>query len=374
MDITKVCVMTSAHSCSDVRIFHKECKSLANFGFDVTLVGPHARDEFKEGVRIVALPKARNRADRFLRITVRLLVEAIMQNARVYHFHDPDLIPIGLLLKALGKKVIYDVHELVYFDIADKDWLKFTAIIIMAQRIYYIFEKIAVKVFDQIILAEDGYLSYFRQHHKSSTKCLTLRNFADLALIDASDPPDVNRKTKPVIIYVGGLSETYGIKSIIKAMYILKDSAELWLLGKWDGEKFMAECMSQKGWKYCRYWGFVPLNEVYSYIKNADVGISILHPLENYLTSLPTKAFEYMACGLPMVMSDFPLWKNIFGECAVFADPHDRHDIAEKISYLLDNPEEAIRLGRRGRELVESKYNWETESKKLVDIYRSLLQ
>ena len=365
--------MTSAHSCSDDRIFHKECKSLADFGYDVTLIGLNNTDEINNGVRIAAMTKPRNRAERFLLISAKILMKAIKQNARVYHFHDPDLIPIGLLLKIYGKKVIYDVHELVYFQISDKNWLRFTTIKILTQRIYYFFEKLAVKAFDQVILAEDGYLSYFRQHHKSSTNLLTLRNFAYLALIDASVPLDVSKKTKPVIIYVGGLSEIRGIKSAIKAVDILKGSAELWLLGKWSNDEFMTECMSQKGWKHCRYWGFVPLNEVYSYMKNADVGISVLYPLENYLTSLPIKAFEYMACGLPMVLSNFPYWKEIFGECAVFTEPRDPQDIADKISYLLNHREASGHFGKRGRELVEKEYNWETESTKLLGLYQQLL-
>lgn len=374
MDAAKVCVITSAHRCSDDRIYYKEARSLVAAGYEVILIGQHNKEEVVGGVRIVPLPWTKNRFDRFVKLGWIALRLAIRQEAAIYHFHDPDLIPTGLILKILGKKVIYDIHELVYFQIADKDWLKFTVFKIIAQRIYYIFEKIAVKVFDQIILAEDGYLSYFRQHHETPIKYITLRNFAHLEIIDKSAPSNVSRKTKPVIIYVGGLSEIRGIKSIVRAMAILKDSAELWLLGKWDSETLMAECMSQSGWEFCRYWGFVPLTEVYSYMKNADFGISILYPIENYLTSLPIKAFEYMACGLPMVMSDFQYWQEIFGACSVFADPTNPDDIATKIKYLIDNPEEARRLGSLGKELVTTKYNWETESQKLLDLYRGLLQ
>lgn len=368
----KVCIFTSAHSCSDGRIFHKEAKTLAAAGYDVVMIGQHDKEEVAGGVRIVPLPRIKSRLKRFTIIWWMLLRLSIQEKASVYHFHDPDLIPLGLLLKALGKKVVYDVHELVYFQIADKDWLKFAVIKMMAQRIYYIFEKVAVKVFDQVILAEDGYLDYFRRQHGSSIEYLTIRNFACLGRIDAAAPEHAAEKTKPVVIYAGGLSEVRGVLNMVKAMGFLKGSAELWLLGKWDSEKLRADCEAQNGWEYCRYFGMVTLDEVYSYVKKADIGISVLYPVENYLTSLPTKAFEYMACRIPMVMSDFPYWKKVFGECAVYADPAQPQDIAKKVIYLVDNPEEAGRLGRQGRELVEKEYTWETESNKLLDLYRRL--
>lgn len=368
----KVCILTSAHSCSDGRIFHKQAKTLAAAGYEVVMIGQHDKEEVVAGVHIVPLPRVTSRFKRFSNIWWRLLRLAIKEKATIYHFHDPDLIPIGFLLKAFGKKVIYDIHELVYFQIADKDWLKFTVVKMMVQRVYYIFEKLSVKVFDQIILAEDGYLDYFRRQHGSSTEYLTIRNFACLGRIDAAAPAPVNGKIKPVVIYAGGLSEVRGVMNMVKTMGMLKGSAELWLLGKWDSEKLLADCESQKGWEFCRYWGMVTLDEVYSYVKKADIGISVLYPVENYLTSLPTKAFEYMACGLPMVMSDFPYWKEVFGTCAVYADPSRPQDIAEKIMYLIDNTEEARRLGGRGRELVEKEYNWETESGKLLDLYHRL--
>ncbi|GAH33102.1 unnamed protein product, partial [marine sediment metagenome] len=165
-----------------------------------------------------------------------------------------------------------------------------------------------------------------------------------------------------------------GIKEIIQAMEFVKDKAELWLLGRWENEEFKKECEGLAGWKYAKYSGFVPLREVYEYMKGADIGISILYPIKNYITSLPIKAFEYMACSLPMVMSNFPYWQETFGEFALFVNPYEPNDIADKILYLLDNPDKAKQLGDRGRDLAEEEYNWEAESKKLVELYKKLLK
>jgi glycosyltransferase involved in cell wall biosynthesis len=107
-------------------------------------------------------------------------------------------------------------------------------------------------------------------------------------------------------------------------------------------------------------------------MKVADIGISMLFPLKNYLTSLPIKVFEYMACSLPVVMSDFPYWKKMFGECALFADPYNPKHIIKKVSYLLDNPDEAKKMGKTGKRLIEETYSWETENKKLLNVYENL--
>ena len=165
-----------------------------------------------------------------------------------------------------------------------------------------------------------------------------------------------------------------GIKEIVQAMEFVGDRAELWLLGKWENEEFEKECRSLKGWQYTKYLGYKKLEEVYGYMKKSNIGIAILYPIKNYLNSLPVKAFEYMSCSLPIIMSNFPYWQEIFKDCALFADPKDPKDIATKIEYLLKNPGIAKKLGTRGRNLVEKKCSWEAESKKLINLYEELLK
>ena len=144
-------------------------------------------------------------------------------------------------------------------------------------------------------------------------------------------------------------------------------------MGEWESEEFRKECEDLEGWKYTKYLGSVRLDKVYKYTKRADVGICILYPKKDHINSLSTKIFEYMACSLPVVLSNFSYWRRMFGECALFVDPYDPKDIADKILYLLDNPDKARRLGGRGRQLIEGKYNWETEASKLTGLYRELL-
>ena len=104
--------LTSAHPSSDIRIFHKECKCLARAGYDVTLVAPGERDEMIDGVAVKAIPQSGSRYARMLLGPLRVLKTAWQLGPAVYHFHDPELIPVGIILRSLRRgKVIYDVHE-----------------------------------------------------------------------------------------------------------------------------------------------------------------------------------------------------------------------------------------------------------------------
>jgi len=364
----KVCILTTVHPAFDTRIFYKECKTLAKAEYEVYLIVTYDKERIVDGIHIIPLPMKRGRFYRFLVKDFIALKKAIKLNAKVYHFHDPELIFVGLILKFMRKKVIYDVHEDVPKQILNKEWIgnlfirKFTA------TVFNIFEQFGASRFDGIVAATDDIANKF-----NPKKTILLRNFPILELVDKADPVNID-ENKFVVIYAGGLTRIRGIKEIVQAMEYLNGKAELWLLGKWESEGFEKECKSLKGWQYTKYLGFKKTEEVYGYMKKSDVGIATLYPVENYLNSLPVKAFEYMACDLPMVMSNFPYWQEVFKDCALFANPKDPKDIASKTEYLLKNPDIAKKLGKRGRRLIEKEYSWEAESKKLLSLYKELLK
>ena len=363
----KICILTSAHSSFDERIFHKEAKTLAKAGYNVVLIAQHTREETVDGVRIVPLPEPRNRFERMTKVVWKLFRLALKEKANVYHFHDPELIPVGMILKFFGKTVIYDVHEDYAKQILTKEWVGNVYVRKFVAFITNVIEQAGAFLFDGVAAATPDIAKKF-----NPSKTFLLRNLPTLELIDKVQPVDC-KTDKPIVMYVGGLARIRGMKEIIQAMEFVGDKAELWLLGKWESEEFKKECEGLEGWKYTKYLGLVSLSEVYEYMKGVDIGISILYPIKNYITSLPIKAFEYMACSLPMVMSNFAYWQETFGECALFVNPYDPEDIAEKVLYLLDNPDEAKKLSDEGRGLIEKKYNWEAEQGKLLDVYKKVL-
>jgi len=251
----KVCILTTVHSPFDIRIFHKEAKTLAKADYDITLIAQHNKNETVDGVKIIALSKPKNRFRRIFGLTWQTLFLALRQRADVYHFHDSEFIIVGIVLRLLGKKVIYDVHEDVPKQILNKDWVGNMYVRKFAAFIMNIVEQIGALLFNRIVVATPDIARKFPKN-----KTIILRNFPILQLIDNTIPTNC-KKNKPVIIYAGGLTKIRGIKEIVQAMEYIGDRAELWLLGKWESKKFKKECENLAGWKYTEYIGYKSLEE-----------------------------------------------------------------------------------------------------------------
>lgn len=364
--LMKIVHLTSVHNEFSTRIFYKECVTLANNGYNVIYVVPTDKDKYINGVEIKAVNKPKKRFKRFVVTIWKIYKIALLENADVYHFHDPELISIGLLLKLRGKKVIYDVHEDYSKQILSKKWIGNKYFRKIVAFLFNIFEQIGVMFFNRVVTATPDISRKFPKY-----KTVVLRNFPILKLIGEIKPIDY-QKNKPIIIYAGGLTRIRGIKEIIQSMESVKKKAELWLLGQWESNDFNEECENIKGWNYTKYLGFMPLDEVFQYMKIADIGICLLYPAKNYVKSLPIKSFEYMACSLPVIMSNFTYWQEVFNGTALFANSYDSKDIAKKIIQLLNNQNKTERLGEIGRKMVEEKFNWEAEGQKLLNIYKKL--
>ena len=364
----KVVHLTSVHPPFDARIFYKECATLARAGYAVTLVAPHEQDKRVDGVQIHAVPRPANRHERVRRTIRQVYHAAVQENGDLYHFHDPELFLAGLLLKLRGKKVVYDIHENLPAQILGKTYLRPPALRRFIARTAAFSEKLAAFIFDGLAIANPRVAERF-----SGPNTITLANYPLLTMIDEASPAEAKPSAKPVVIYVGGLTAIRGVCELIDAMEILDGAVELWLLGPWASQTLQSQCMAKPGWQYVRYLGYVTPKEVYSYLKLANIGLATLHPQHNYLTNLPVKAFEYMACTLPVVMSDFPYWREVFEGAALFVAPQSPEAIAGAIRRLLEHPEEARALGQAGRRMVETMYSWEQESDKLLALYDRIL-
>ena len=176
-----------------------------------------------------------------------------------------------------------------------------------------------------------------------------------------------------MVLYAGGLTEIRGIYELIEAVGILKGKVELLLFGDWDDLNYESQCKNSVGWKYVHFKGFKPLEEVYSYMKISNIGAAMLYPVLNHQTSYLIKTFEYMACGLPMIISNFPAWKNFFRNYALFANPKSPSEISEKIEMLVDNKELSGQFREKGLKAIEEKYSWEKEQENLFKLYSEIV-
>ena len=242
------------------------------------------------------------------------------------------------------------------------------------KRLYRFFEFLAIRFFDKIILVvdDDHFRDYFFTTYKKFTpKFLFIRNYPMIRFTDDLAPAGYEKK-RDVIIYAGGLSRERGILEVIRATGFMSPSPAFILFGKWSDDGYRNECMQEPGWHNVDYMGYRRLEEIYPFIKVADLGIALLYPLKSYLTSLPVKAFEYMTCSLPILMSDFPFWIRKFGDCAYFTDPYSSEKIADVLQKILQDKDMMKSKGRAGRKLVEQNYSWEAEEKILVACYDEL--
>jgi glycosyltransferase involved in cell wall biosynthesis len=367
----KICHITTVHSLFDTRIFHKEAKTLASFGYDITLIVQHDKEEAIDDIKIVPLIKAKNRLERFLKINRLAYRLALIQKADIYHFHDPELLPWMVKLKKKTRaKVIYDVHEDYPKQILSKYWLP-KILRSIVSKMFKFYEERMVKEFDLIItVGEDVKKRLGRSHPRIEV----IKNFP---ILDNLKNTNIELFSKNIInlIYVGGLTKVRGIEEMVRTLKLLPNSVRLMLLGQFSPLDLDQQLKKIEGFEKVKYFGQVSPEKVSQYLFLADIGLICLWPIPNYYnTAEPTKLFEYMAAGLPVVASNFPLWKKIVegNNCGVCVNPLEPKEIAKAVEYLIKHPVIAKKMGENGRKAVLEKYNWESESKKLLKIYEEL--
>jgi glycosyltransferase involved in cell wall biosynthesis len=371
--MNKICILTSVHPPFDTRIFHKEAKSLVKAGYDVTLIVQHDKDDVVDGIRIVSLSSPKNRLERMTRTVWQVYRIALAENADIYHFHDPELLPVGILLRMQGKQVIYDVHEDYSEAILYKEWLppQLRKILAMLSDCA---EKTVASCFSGVITVTYRIGQKFGSDNRN---VVVVQNFPILdEVFDAEFMVPWNER-KNVAVFVGGICLIRGIREMVEALELIshKVNIQLLLAGYFSSESLKKEIQCMPGWNRCEYIGYAQLRDVAKLLGLARIGLVLTHPVSNLLNGQPVKLYEYMSAGIPVVASNFPLWRKIIEEsgCGICVNPLDPKEIADAVFWLLDNQKEAERMGLRGRSAVEEKYNWRREEEKLLHLYSELI-
>ncbi len=369
MKIVNITHLTSAHPRYDTRIFVKECCSLAGVEhYKVSLIVADGKgDEQKDGVEILDVgPHKGGRLSRMTDTVKRVYNRARALESDLYHFHDPELIPVALKLKKTGKKVIFDIHEDVPKQILAKPYLnRFSKQLFSA--LYRLYENHACAKFDALITPTPIMNRNFSKQHPRSVQVANYPILTELA----NTVPWQEREDR--VCHVGSLAESRGVLEIIEALSISK--VPLDLCGDFRPHTLEQKAKALDGWSYVAYHGFVSREEVAKVLKKVKIGLVTLHPTPSYLEALPVKMFEYMAAGIPVIASDFPLYRELLAAypCALFVDPLDPQAIAEATTELLDNQKAAEKMGEVGKEAAMSTFNWTHEEQKLLQLYRALL-
>lgn len=367
----KVCFVTNVYpSPLEPRMFYREAKSLVSAGYQVTFICQHSKEEILEGVKIIPLPKPMNRFDRMFRLGLKVLKLTVMQRANVYHFHSPELMPVALLLKLLGKVVIYDAHEAFEEKIMSKEWIK-PQLRPIISKLFRWFEALCSKYFDHVIAADRFVASKFRHG-----RVTVVANYPVLSMVKKVSFMVNFRKTtgKTIVVYAGGLTKQRGLYKMIEAVEALGNlDIELHLLGHFEDS---ADEQVVKKARSVRYLGFMPLEKVFEHIMLANIGLALFQPVPAYFYAgeNTNKLFEYMVCGLAIIASNFPNIRRFIEEnnCGICVDPTSVMEISSTIRFLHENRELMLKFGENGKKAVLKQYNWEAENIKFLAIYRGL--
>ncbi len=363
----RVVHLTSAHPRYDTRIFIKQCGSLAK-QYEVSLVVADGMgDEVKNGVRIFDVGKPVNRKARMLKTVNDVFKKAMSLDAEIYHLHDPELLRIGLKLKKAEKKVIFDAHEDLPLQIQNKTYLH-PLVRKWAALFFRHFETYACSRFDAVVAATPFIRDKFLPINMQT---VDINNYP--VLEELGNAVDY-RSRDDAICYVGYITAVRGIKELVKAMESV-EGCRLLLAGKFQESAVEKEVQEYPGWQKVDFLGFLDRSGIYDVLSRSKAGLVTLHPTPNYLDALPVKMFEYMAAGVPVIASDFPLWRSIVDEaaCGLCVDPEDPGAIAEAIAYIMNHPEAAAQMGANGVEAAKTVYNWHAQEQKLLALYAELL-
>lgn len=294
--------------------------------------------------------------------------KALELDGDVYHLHDPELMPWGLLLKLKGKRVIFDAHEDLPQQVRSKAYIP----LIFRKPIAWISGKIQEWIcrrFDFVVGATPTIASKFTAQGIGSTD---INNYPILGELECVTP---NIEKRREVCYVGGMSTVRGIRQIVAAIYLAKTDVRLTLAGQFSEKNLENELSGSAGWRRVNALGFLDRSGVREVLQNSVAGLVTLLPTQAYLDSLPVKMFEYMSAGLPVIGSDFPLWRDIIigNRCGLLVDPKDPQAIADAIDALVSDPERARQMGENGSRAVRERYNWSIEERKLLALYEELV-
>lgn len=373
--MTKVCHLSSAHAPNDTRIFHKQCASLAKAGYQVSFV-VKAKDAqsvgctTQKGVQVIQVPvDSSSRFKRMLFGAKAVYQKALEVDADIYEFHDPELLPYGLKLAKKGKRVIFDSHEDYPTQIMEKEWIP-AFLRRMISSAYRAYETHVVKQLDAVLFpcTKNG-INIFENRAK---RVVILSNAVMLEEMTA--PQQEVQKSGDTICCTGSLTYQRGITHLIRAAH--QAGVKLILAGQYSSEEYRRELEAMPEYSCVEYLGYIGRQELAQVYTRSSIGMSTILNVGQYasLDNFPTKVYEYMAAGLPVIVSDYPFMRRSVqqDDFGIAVDPADVQAVAQAIRTILSDPQRAQQMGENGRQAVLQKYNWDIELKKLLELYGSL--
>jgi glycosyltransferase involved in cell wall biosynthesis len=365
----RVAHLTTVHTSRDIRIFTKECRSLAAAGYSVYLIAPAESSGTIDGVRIIAI---QGYVSRLLRMTKGVWAayrSAVACDAAIYHLHDPELVWAGLLLRLRGREVILDNHEDLVDDILTKPYLPG-----WLRRLMSVLLSILVTVlrfsFSAFIAATPDIARRF-----PPGRTIVVRNYPLSSEIESFASVRTDRQPTRAL-YLGSVTRIRGILEMVEAIgrVCTPANASLRIVGQFESDELYREAQKLSGWQRVEFLSWQPREQLPELVCSSAVGLLLFHPLSAYLRAMPNKLFEYMAAGLPVIVSNFPLWRELVLRtgCGLVVNPRDPEEIAAALTYIFTHEQEATAMGEAGQAAVKSQFRWEPEAERLRNLYDRL--
>ena len=361
--------LTTVHPRDDIRILHKQCRTLAAAGYRVVQVVGDGLGDARDGdVEIVDIgPRPTTRWARMWQQPRRAAAAVQRLAPDLLHFHDPELLPLAARLAARGLPVVYDAHEDVPRQVLTKQWIPAPARPVVSRLFEWYEDGRAARL--AAVCAATPHIARRFARRAPLSVCV-----ANYPFLDELAPPADDAPRERAVCYVGGITRTRGAFEMLRAIARVP-GARLLLCGRFEDATLEAELRREPGWRQVDYLGQVDRQGVAEVMARSMAGLVTLQPMPSYRDAWPIKMFEYMSAALPVIASDFPLWRDILApvDAGLCVDPLDPAAIAAAIGRLLDDPLQARAMGMRGRSAVLEHYRWDAAAAELLTLYARLL-
>ena len=377
MNLTKnlisVCHVISGYYRNDPRIFQRQCKSLRDANFSVCiLTNDNQPDEILEGIPIYS---SNNFSSSRLRILLfakkQFLKRAIDIDADIYQMHSPELLSLGLALKKAGKIVIYDAHEDLPMHIIEKEWIPK----LLRKPLSFVVENYMNSIllkYHAIISPHSHVIDKLKKINPNTT---LITNFAKVMPSKEITLNEYIQRSQ-VICYSGTVYLHSNQLTILNALKHFSNIS--YNIAGYCSPHYLKILSKHESYNKLNYIGRLNWADLSGFYNKSRIGIVVIDYKMNLGgkkgTYAVNKIFEYMEAGLPIICSDYVLWQNIIEEfnCGICVEPGNMKQMIEAISYLLDNPYDAYKMGQNGRKAVHQKYNWTSQHEVYIKLFNSL--
>ncbi len=299
----------------------------------------------------------------------------IIRHVDLLHFHDIDLLPMMMLARFI-RPVVYDVHE----NYPDEMLVRYWVPDLLRKPLYWLVRSgqyLASLVIRNIVLVVPA---QERDFPKRFVRKTIVRNYGSTALLEqvSGDYPSRARR----VAFIGSQYPENGTFLVLEIATCLKASGvEVEIL---CSDRFSSKALRAEFLRRVQALGIerhitlvpnVPAPEIMDILNQARIGLLVNLRVPKQEKALPTRLFEYMAAGLPVVASDLPLIVHYVSDanCGLLAKPEDPQSFTSAIARLLDDEKMAMNMGRRGQHAFIDRFSWESQIPGLLSFYDKIL-